>query len=309
MKPIQVIIAATFLLVLVLPAPAQITYTEIDYPGSVGTGVTGINNMGVMVGEYQLTVGGPNFGFTLDQGNFTSFQYPGGVFTYPNGINDLGQIVGDTCTTKCGFPYVFGFLYDGQTFSEVKFNGSLGTEANGINSAGQIAIRADAVYHRAFERALEYSGGVFTRLKVPGRSEDDDAQGINNLGEIVGGEYHKNGWQSWAETNGQFVLLNIGTESVAFGVNDNGTIVGWYYNGGVESGFVWSNGSIIPLNYPGAGCTVATGINNSGQVVGYYEPGLCTTSENHGFVTSAITEADFEREGVTKPFDSTDVAH
>jgi probable HAF family extracellular repeat protein len=50
---------------------------------------------------------------------------------------------------------------------------------------------------------------------------------------------------------------------------------------------------------PGAFATTARGINNAGQVVGDFTPGVGT--EDHGFVTSPITDADFEREGVPAP--------
>lgn len=268
-------------------ALAQVTYTEIDYPGSAGTGVTGINFAGDMVGEYQNTVGGANHGFTLSQGQFTSFDYPGALTTYPNGINDLGQIVGTACIT-CGFPRMFGFLYEGQTFRQISYRHNPGTEGNGIDNAGEIVVRVDGARD---DQAFEFSNGQFTRIVVPGKSPDDDPLGISNLGEIVGGQYTDSGWRAWAEVNGKFTFLNLGTESVAFGVNDNGMIVGWWFNGSADVGFVWSNGRYISLSYPGAFSTVATGINSSGVVVGYYSPTL--GSENHGFVTSPITEANF----------------
>jgi probable HAF family extracellular repeat protein len=278
--------------VLIVPAPlalGQVTYTEIDYPGSVGTGVTGINSAGDMVGEYQTVVGGANHGFVLSQGRFTSFDYPGAVYTYPNGINDLGQIVGDACTTQCGFPYLFSFLYDGQNFTQIIYPGVPGTEGNGINNAGEVVGRIDGFRS---SQAFKFRDGQFTAIMVPGRSPDEDALGINNLGEIVGGRYKYPAWHSWADQNGIFDFLDIGTQSVAFGLNDNGVVVGWWFDGSGYTGFAWSKGKYISLSYPGADSTTAIGINNSGQVVGSYSPTL--GSENHGFVTSPITDANFE---------------
>jgi uncharacterized membrane protein len=270
-------------------ALAQVTYTQIDYPGSVGTVVTGINSAGDMVGSYHLVVGGPGHGFVLSQGQFRSFDYPGAVGTGPNGINDLGQVVGTACI-KCGFPYMFAFLYDGQTFTQISYPGRPGTEGNGINNAGDVVGRIDG-YRSSV--AFKFRDGQFKTITVPGKSRNEDAQGINNSGEIVGGSYkYKRRWQSWAGGNGTFHYLHVGIESVAFGLNDNGVIVGWWFDGSAYSGFAWSNGKFISLRYPGAYSTTAIGINNSGQVVGYYAP--TWGSPGHGFVTSPITDADFE---------------
>jgi uncharacterized membrane protein len=268
-------------------ALAQVTYTQIDYPGAVSTAVTGINSKGDMVGEYQLEFAGPNHGFVLSQGQFTSFDYPGALSTFPNGINDLGQVVGTACI-QCGFPLGFAFLYDGQTFTRISYPGKPGTEGNGINNAGDVVGRIDG---NRISRAFKFREGQFKILTVPGKSPDDDALGINNSGEIVGGSYnYKRRWQSWARENGSSHYLRVGDQSVAFGLNDNGVIVGWWFDGSAYAGFAWSNGKFISLLYPGADSTTAYGINNSGQVVGYYDSGY----PGHGFVTSPITDADFE---------------
>jgi hypothetical protein len=270
-------------------ALAQVTYTQIDYPGSVSTVVTGINSKGDMVGHYQLEAGGNNHGFVLSQGQFTSFDYPGALSTIPNGINDLGQVVGTACI-HCGFPVMFAFLYDGKSFTRISYPSKPGTEGNGINNAGDVVGRIDG---NRISRAFKFRAGQFKIVTVPGKSPDDDALGINNSGEIVGGSYnYKWNWQSWARENRSFHYLHVGDLSVAFGLNDNGAIVGWWFDGSGISGFAWSNGTFISLRYPGAYSTNATGINNSRQVVGYYAP--TAVYPVHGFVTSPITDADFE---------------
>ena len=251
-----------------------------------------------MVGEYQVTVGGVNHGFTLKQGQFTSFDNPNGVFTIPNAMNDTGFVVGITCLANCGFPHILGFMYDGQTFTPLSYPGEPGTEPNGINNAGEVVGRVDGA---RYDRAFELANGQFTLFELPMESPDDDALGINNVGEIVGGQYKflTGGWHAWAYANGGFRLLDLSLTSVANGVSDNGVIVGWWFNGTAQVGFVWSKGKMISLSYPGAFATTARGINNAGQVVGDFTPGVGT--EDHGFVTSPITDADFEREGVPAP--------
>src|SRR5581483_3301028 len=59
--------------------------------------------------------------------------------------------------------------------------------------------------------------------------------------------------------------------TIASGINNQGEIVGYYQDtNGVYHGFLYSNGSYIPLDDPSAQWTQALGINNRGDVVGTY---------------------------------------
>jgi uncharacterized membrane protein len=51
-------------------------------------------------------------------------------------------------------------------------------------------------------------------------------------------------------------------------INDSGLSVGNYYDGTGNRSFLWQNGSMLRLDYPGATNTEAIGINNLGEVVG-----------------------------------------
>jgi uncharacterized membrane protein len=79
------------------------TFTSFDYPGALFTYGNGINDDGVMVGQYrQEFVVGPNtfqdfdHGLIIDGTTLTAFDFPGASSTEGNGINNAGQIVG-TC--------------------------------------------------------------------------------------------------------------------------------------------------------------------------------------------------------------------
>ena len=59
----------------------------LDVPGYAGTGASGINNRGQIVGFYSS-----DHGFLLDHGSFTAIDVPGAIGTVPSGINERGQI-------------------------------------------------------------------------------------------------------------------------------------------------------------------------------------------------------------------------
>ncbi len=68
-------------------------YTTISFPDSVYTTVTGINQLGQIVGYY-TDADDNDYGFVYQDGRFTPIDYPGVQSTEVQGINDLGEIVG-----------------------------------------------------------------------------------------------------------------------------------------------------------------------------------------------------------------------
>jgi probable HAF family extracellular repeat protein len=81
-------------------------FTTFDFPGEAITNVSGINNVGQIVG----TAYDPNHGFTYSNGMFTSINFATGspfTITEALGINDVSQVVGDHTdnTRKHGFLY------------------------------------------------------------------------------------------------------------------------------------------------------------------------------------------------------------
>ena len=114
-------------------APAQGTYTQIDFPGSTGTYCWGIDNAEEISGTFGDSGGGYH-GFLLSGGNFSVIDYPGAQNTYLNGLNDLGQIVGFARSPD------IGFVYDVQTqsFTEIRYPGAPLTYPYSINNAGTI---------------------------------------------------------------------------------------------------------------------------------------------------------------------------
>jgi hypothetical protein len=158
---------------------SAVTWTTIDYPGSVLTQACGINSSGDIVGLFNVGQGTQSF--LLSGGVFTTIQYPdANSTTFAYGINDAGDVVG-TFVDPGGFRG--GFLKQGSTFTAINFPGASSTIAWGVNNSDQIVgeyVGADAITHGFTWNASTFittdvTGAVLTSLK-----------GINNLGDIVG---------------------------------------------------------------------------------------------------------------------------
>jgi uncharacterized membrane protein len=279
---------------------ASLTFTTIDVPGMAVTEVNGINTAGDVVGFYGQSTIGPLRGFVYSNGTFTYFGYPSQQVTVPGGINDSGLIVGYATQNANRRSSVVGFLYDGTTFTMLKDGQNQVTDALGINNAGAVVGAAGTL---GSTNGFEFINGRYKVILFPGQHVSAFANGINNLGEIVGftipaadqcpGIYEC----GYAYKAGKFQNVDFpgALETAALGVNDNGIIVGWYgIAGPAYYGFAQKGGKYISFGYPGAMWTFALGINNSGQIVGTYSfDGIAY----HGFVTSPITAADFEEAG------------
>lgn len=275
------------------------TFSNLTYPASTETQVTGINDLGQVVGSGMLP---PYYyqGFLYEAGVFTSVNVPGlsqnlpqainnygtiltewgGVFYEvngttvrqvavpedaggnPTGLNDLGQIVG-TYVSFSGNPGVHGYLSDGSTYQTLDRPGSSQTYATGINNAGQIVGYA---YVNGTLQGFLYEGGTYQTISVPGAFQTFP-QGINNLGEIVG-TYQPNGpedvHEGFVEIGGVFSTFSSPT-GVGFGIaiNDLGQVAGtWFYSDNSPyTGFVGTPmETSAPTPEPGTLGLVGTGL-------------------------------------------------
>ena len=231
--------------------PTYSTFTNENFPGSVQTQVTGINNIGTTVGFWSNTnlgVGSDsNFGFVDVGGTFTNVNDPNtasGVtptFDQLLGVNDSNIAVGFYVDVMDG---THGFTYNinTHTFSAPiddpdAVPGTTTTAA--INNSGELA----GFYTNAMTGTTEGfidNGGVFTTIDVPGTTITD--------------------------------LL---------GINDNGYAVGFdQYASGVMFGIVCSTTTLtcVQMSDPnGIGFTTFNGINDQNQIVGFYVNGSDNT--------------------------------
>lgn len=270
------------------------TYTTIDFPGAIQSGAASINNLGQIVGGYQLS-DGSRHGFLYSGGVFTTIDDPNATAgSEALGINQSGQIVGAYNLNAPEDPHSFegahGFLYNGGTFTDINFPGSsvTNTTPNRINDSGDIVgvYRINSGPGNGF---LDV-GGVFTTVNVPGKV-GTHCNGNNNSGEIVGqdkdtdsGPHH-----GFLDNGGTFTTIDFpgAAETVAEDIDNFGNVVGAYKTtGGTEFGFLDNGGSFSTIAFPGAVATLAAGVNDNGDIVGLYQD---QSEVLHGFLATPIS--------------------
>jgi hypothetical protein len=230
------------------PAYGQDNYINENFPGSVQTQVTGLNDLGVTVGfwstQNNANMVNNNFGFYSADGRYYNVNFPTGNNASPQvdqllGVNDHDVAVG---------------FY---------------TNAQGNNRGYTYNILTR----------------TFTRVLVPGAPGGEagpslTATAINNYGDVAG-FYAKSSSLTDAFLrlhSGRFVTLAVPGASMtqAFGVNDHDEVVGAYTVGSgssaVTHGFTWRPGyGFRTVDDPhGKGTTTINGVNNAGDLVGFY---------------------------------------
>ena len=129
--------------------------------------------------------------------------------------------------------------------------------------------------------------GVHALLSVPG-STTTWGYGINDAGDVVGiytDQLHKFHSFYWLKATGEYRTIHnpladqVGGFTWLRGINKNGQIIGYYTTAKAvpweEFQFVYSNGTFLPIVFPGASQTHALAINNLGQVLGWYSGAGC----------------------------------
>ena len=82
------------------------TVSLIDVPGSTGSDLGGINEVGEIVGTFQDTAGRSHGFARTPTGTFVTIDMPGATATNLNAVNSNGQIVGMFVVAKT----VHGYL-------------------------------------------------------------------------------------------------------------------------------------------------------------------------------------------------------
>jgi probable HAF family extracellular repeat protein len=241
-------------------------YTSINFPGnSGGTLAEGINNAGVISGEYLTNQAGEAHGFTLANGVFTSYDYPGeDGLTNGMGINNNGDLTG-----FYNFGPNHGFLDINGSFSSFDYPGATDTFPHALNDSNHIVgyWRINANSPEGFLDA----NGSFTLIEYP-NDETTYAAGINNAGVVVGYstilDYPYS--VAWLWQNGTFTAINSSATPEPSGINNNGQIVGVYFPGGNYLGFLATPTSAPPplQFYPVIPCRIVDTRNANGQFGG-----------------------------------------
>ncbi len=221
---------------LILPPYGQKNYTYEDFPGSVQTQVTGLNNSGANCG-FWVDKKNVSRGFIELGGVFTSYRDPKtgkGTVNQLLGINDSGIAVG-FYTNGVGVNHGYELNRSTGKFTPVVPPGGTNVVATGINALGNIVgIYGPPSYPAGFLKI----GMHFSTFTYPG-STFTEPFGINVHNQIVGNyldsaskmhgfllssPLHHPKWQSIDDPKGK------GTTTIN-GIDDKEKMVGFYVDG------------------------------------------------------------------------------
>jgi hypothetical protein len=225
------------------PPYGQHNYVNENFPGSLQTQVTGLNDQGVTVGFWSsmnnANMMNDNSGFWERNGKFHNANFPTGDGATPPVDQLLGVNNGGTAV---------GFW----------------TDANGNNHGYEVNINNDRF-------------SSVTDPNLPSASLT--AAAINNEGGIAGFYTNAAGTtDGFLKVGGKFTDLAVpgASSTMALGVNDHDEVVGTYTVGSGSSavmhGFTWtSRAGFQTVDDPhGMGTTTINGVNNAGDLVGFY---------------------------------------
>ena len=212
----------------------QGNYQNENFPGSVQTQVTAIDNIGNTAG-FWVDGNGNNFGFISWNGVFTSYADPHtgkGTVNQLLGINDNGIAVG-FYTDGNGVNHAYKLNQNTGKFTELMPPNAASAVATGINDNGDITGFLTA--SNGDTTGFLLKGSTYSEFNFP-NGTNTQPFGINKYDQIVGSYLDGAGvmhgfvlssplnhakWQSIDDPNG------IGT-TVVNGINDNAQLVGFY---------------------------------------------------------------------------------
>jgi len=232
--------------------------------GPSGASATGINNSGVVVGNYQLSDGSYRV-YVWNNGVVSTLGGPDGASnTKAFGINDAGQI--------SGYADIGGGS-QALLWSNLPSPTILGAGYGvGINSSGEVAgmrIRDDG---SGAAHVFRPTGD--TALGQPAGGSWSSAYAISDSGTVAGtGMTATGGMQGFVRSSsGNVSLLGTlgGRNSYARSINSQGTVAGGAQTtSGALAAVIWQGTAPTALGSLGGTNSYASDINQSGSVVGY----------------------------------------
>jgi uncharacterized membrane protein len=243
------------------------------------TDTYGINNKGVIVGDY-VDSNGTQHGMILAGQKLTRVDRPdcakthyAGIAFY--GINSAGVAAGG-CTNKSGTQ--IGFTYANGKFTDIKIKSATALNAYGINDKGAVVgyyVNSSGIQQHGFLLV----GSKLTRLDPPGVIYSATAWGINNKGVITVLGVNSNGtWVSFTTGDkGKTYKPFHAPREDGFGtfireINNKGDILGSYVDAkDFIHGVLFHGGKYYSFMDPKGSDTNAYGMNDNLTIVGLYD--------------------------------------
>jgi uncharacterized membrane protein len=249
-------------------------FKTFDVPGATATNSGGINNKGLIVGQYidSALIG---HGFILNGKKLTTLDDPKGK-SGSTGASNLAlngpiAVVGTYISSSTGASV--GFLYKNGKFTDIPGPaGSLGSTANAINDHGNIVGQyADSA---AVLHAYVLKGKKYTTLDPPG-STTPSGNGINNKGDIVivGGTNPAFSAYLYTAKTKKFKTINVPGESGSFvtDINTEGDVTYQAIDSaGNSHGALFHLGKYYKFDYKTSALTYAGAVNDHSTIVGGY---------------------------------------
>lgn len=158
-------------------------------------------------------------------------------------------------------PRIHGFTLQGSTLNEVRFPGAPSTWAIGINKRGAIV---GSYTSNNTSKGFRLVNGQFKSFFVPG-SASTNLYSISNTGVMVG----ISGTHGLIVKNGAFEIVDhpLGTDGTELkDINSLDVVVGNYEDTNLFfHGFIYKNGALENIVYPGEDHNTAGGINDKEQ--------------------------------------------
>jgi len=221
--------------------------------------------------------------------SYGTMDYPRVLNSGAAGMNKKGQIVGGfNILAESGC--TGGYLQAGTSFRKIAYPGSTASCTLAINDLGEIVgdytLDGGNTYH-----AFLLVGTVFSAVPDPPSAISAIAEGVDNLGNIVGAYVDSSdAVHGFVYSNGAFTVVDVPGAGYTHvhATSPNGTIlVGDYVaSDGHDHGFRLKRGVLSTVDYPGATDTQLLGVNDSGDYVGNWGNGAIIQDylEYNGFL-------------------------
>ncbi|MCU1285628.1 MAG: hypothetical protein JWO13_1978 [Acidobacteriales bacterium] len=260
--------------------PFNGTYQIYDLPGGTGNTIPyGINNNGVISGEFYDSTIRHSVGFIDDHGTVTRLEAPGAINTSGRKLNDSKQVIGIFYDAN---NVSHAFLYSDGTYNDFNYPGATLTLPHGINNAG-IVVGEYQNPDNSNHGFIRYPSGQLVTFDDPDLA-GDVPQDINDKGHILGRFY--------LYADGKFTYRwdakkYIPPQNNGFNNEDQITGVGNFDIFGSLDGFFKANNQYYALIPPNANEVLGFDVNDSGVVIGWF---LSYSAGQHGFIAIPKTK-------------------